>query len=42
MIRRFLKDMWLILHEAFQFNFVEEMAYHSTKTKTSAKHSERL
>lgn len=25
----FLKDMWLILPEAFRFNFVEEMAYHS-------------
>lgn len=29
MIRRFLKDTWLILHEAFQFYFVEEVAYHS-------------
>lgn len=29
MIRRFLKDMWLILHQAFWFNFVEDLAYHS-------------
>lgn len=30
------KDIWLILHEAFRFNIVEQMAYHSlhqNKTK---------